>query len=286
MPFRVVVQRFLVFHGGMPIHTRVRGVNDGVTLIRRPPFPFLPRPQGIRYRLYTFHICDTEVASFCWQAAQRRPLRIDAFNIVFFGEFCAVGGVVGDHTALAVAHEENLGAGLGTCVFQGLVYHFLLGGQFPVFTSTFPQRVIPRVGVTLEVIGVGSGYDNHIPFLPRIFIPVGDNSNSSPVGVLFALVCFVHFVGFTARLVNIYGGIVSRRRCFFIIIRFRGISGVRVNSFNTLKGEKLFAIECPCAKYCCSHTITEHDSCFGHFVCCPIASVRPKYFPSHICICA
>ena len=270
----------------MPIHTRVRGVNDGVTLIRRPSFPLPAGPQGIRYRLFTFHICDTEVASFCWQAAQRRPLRIDAFNIVFFGEFCAVGSIVGNHTALAVAHEENLGAGLGTCVFQGLVYHFLLGGQFPVFTSAFANRVIPRVGVAIAVIGVGSGYDNHIPFLPRIFIPVGDNSDGSPVGVLFALVCFVHFVGFTARLVNIYGGIVSRRRCFFIIIRFRGVSGVRVNSFNTLKGEKLFAIECPCAKYCCSHTITEHDSCFGHFVCCPIASVRPKYFPSHICICA
>ena len=270
----------------MPIHTRVRGVNDGVTLIRRPSFPLPAGPQGIRYRLFTFHICDTEVASFCWQAAQRRPLRIDAFNIVFFGEFCAVGSIVGNHTALAVAHEENLGAGLGTCVFQGLVYHFLLGGQFPVFTSTFPQRVIPRVGVALAVIGVGSGYDNHVPFLSRIFIPVGDNSDGSPVGVLFALVCIVHFVGFTARLVNIYGGIVSRRWRFFIVIRFRGVSGVRVNSFNTFKGEKLFAIECPCAKLYCFRTITEHDSCFGHFVCCPIASVRPKYFPSHICICA
>ena len=270
----------------MPIHTRVRGVNDGVTLIRCPPFSLLPGPQGIWYRLFTFHVCDAEVASFCWQAAQRRPLRIDAFNIVFFGEFCAVGSIVGNHTALAVAHEENLGAGLGTCVFQGLVYHFLLGGQFPVFTSAFANRVIPRVGVAIAVIGVGSGYDNHIPFLPRIFIPVGDNSNSSPVGVLFALVCFVHFVGFTARLVNIYGGIVSRRWRFFIVIRFRGVSGVRVNSFNTFKGEKLFAIEYPCAKLYCFRTITEHDSCFGHFVCCPIASVRPKYFPSHICICA
>ena len=286
MPFRVVVQRLLVFHGGMPIHTRVRGVNDGVTLIRCPPFSLLPGPQGIWYRLFTFHVCDAEVASFCWQAAQWRPLRINTFNIVFFGEFCAVGGVVGDHTALAVAHEENLGAGLGTCVFQGLVYHFLLGGQFPVFTSAFSQRVIPRVGVAIAVIGVGSGYDNHIPFLPRIFIPVGDNSDGSPVGVLFALVCFVHFVGFTARLVNIYGGIVSRRWRFFIVIRFRGVSGVRVNSFNTFKGEKLFAIEYPCAKLYCFRTITEHDSCFGHFVCCPIASVRPKYFPSHICICA
>ena len=286
MPFRVVIQRLLVFHGGMPIHTRVRGVNDGVTLIRCPPFSLLPGPQGIWYRLFTFHVCDAEVASFCWQAAQRRPLRIDAFNIVFFGEFCAVGGVVGDHTALAVAHQENLGARLGTCVFQGLVYHFLLGGQFPVFTSAFSQRVIPRVGVALAVIGVGSGYDNHVPFLPRIFIPVGDNSDSSPVGILFVLVCFVHFVGFIARLVNIYGGIVSRRRCFFIVVRFRGVSGVRVNSFNTFKGEKLFAIEYPCAKLYCFRTITEHDSCFGHFVCCPIASVRPKYFPSHICICA
>ena len=69
MPFRVVIQRLLVFHGGMPIHTRVRGVNDGVTLIRRPSFPLPAGPQGIRYRLFTFHVCDTEVASFCWQAA-------------------------------------------------------------------------------------------------------------------------------------------------------------------------------------------------------------------------
>ena len=69
MPFRVAVQRLLVFHGGMPILTRVRGINDGVTLIRRPPFSLLPWTQGIRYRLFTFHVCDTEVASFCWQAA-------------------------------------------------------------------------------------------------------------------------------------------------------------------------------------------------------------------------
>ena len=130
------------------------------------PFPFFRGPKESGTGSLPSTYATLKSRRFCWQAAQWRPLRINTFNIVFFGEFCAVGGVVGDHTALAVAHEENLGAGLGTCVFQGLVYHFLLGGQFPVFTSAFSHALSHEWGSPLRLLESVPGMTTMYRFCP------------------------------------------------------------------------------------------------------------------------